>query len=90
VGGRLLAFSFVLSGLNLLARGRVVWPLVCTTVLRKQSNKPGDTTLMAIEKKSLVSKKTATPSKSTKSKVDTGKPAASKVIAAKPGPYFKP
>ena len=39
---------------------------------------------MAMEKKSLVSKKTATPtkSKSTKS-VDTSKPAASKVVAAK-------
>ncbi len=39
---------------------------------------------MAIEKKSLVSKKTASPSKgkSTKSKVDTRKPAASKVVSA--------
>ncbi len=39
---------------------------------------------MAMEKKSLVSKKTVTPtkSKSAKSKVDTGKPAASKVVAA--------
>lgn len=39
---------------------------------------------MAMEKKSLVSKKTApaTKSKSTK-KVDTSKPAASKVVAAK-------
>jgi hypothetical protein len=39
---------------------------------------------MAMEKKSLVSKKTApaSKSKSTKSKVDTGKPAASKVVAA--------
>jgi hypothetical protein len=37
-----------------------------------------------MEKKSLVSKKTApaSKSKSTKSKVDTGKPAASKVVAA--------
>jgi hypothetical protein len=43
---------------------------------------------MAIEKKSLAGKKTATPtkSKSTKSKVDTRKPAATKVVAAmKPG-----
>jgi hypothetical protein len=39
---------------------------------------------MAMEKKSLASKKTATPtSKSTKSKVDTSKPTASKVVAAK-------
>ncbi len=38
---------------------------------------------MAMEKKSLVSKKTATPTgKSTKSKIDTSKPAASKVVAA--------
>ncbi len=39
---------------------------------------------MAMEKKSLVSKKAATPtkSKSTKSKIDTSKPAASKVVAA--------
>ena len=41
---------------------------------------------MAMEKKSLVGKKTAPVSKSnsTKSKVDTSKPAASKVVAAKP------
>jgi hypothetical protein len=40
---------------------------------------------MAMEKKSLTSKKTATPTKSkgAKSKVDTGKPAASKVVAAR-------
>jgi hypothetical protein len=39
---------------------------------------------MAIEKKSLNSKKTATPTKgkSSKSKIDTSKPAASKVVAA--------
>jgi hypothetical protein len=39
---------------------------------------------MAIEKKSLGSKKAVptTKSKSTKSKVDTSKPAASKVVAA--------
>jgi hypothetical protein len=39
---------------------------------------------MAIEKKSLVSKKssTATKGKTSKSKVDTSKPAASKVVAA--------
>jgi hypothetical protein len=39
---------------------------------------------MAMEKKSLVSKKASTPtkSKSTKSKVDTKKPAASKVVSA--------
>jgi hypothetical protein len=46
---------------------------------------------MAMEKKSLISKKATTPtkSKSTKSKVDTAKPAASKVVAAKgmPGRY---
>ena len=42
---------------------------------------------MAMEKKSLVSKKTATPAgKSTKSKIDTSKPAASKVVAAKINP----
>jgi hypothetical protein len=40
---------------------------------------------MAMEKKSLVGKKTApaTKSKSTKSKLDTSKPAASKLIAAR-------
>ena len=39
---------------------------------------------MAMEKKSLVSKKATTPtkSKSTKSKVDTAKPASGKVVAA--------
>jgi hypothetical protein len=39
---------------------------------------------MAMEKKSLVGKKTATPtkSKSVKSKVDTRKPAATKVVSA--------
>jgi hypothetical protein len=37
---------------------------------------------MAMEKKSLVSKKTATSTK--KSKIDTSKPAASKVVAARP------
>jgi hypothetical protein len=43
---------------------------------------------MAMEKKSLVSKKTAPVSKgnSTKSKIDTSKPAASKVVAARGGP----
>ena len=42
---------------------------------------------MAMEKKSLVSKKTAPASKgNTKSKIDTSKPTASKVVAAKPGP----
>jgi hypothetical protein len=41
---------------------------------------------MAIEKKSLVSKKASpTKGKSAKSKVDTSKPAASKVVAAKGG-----
>jgi hypothetical protein len=40
---------------------------------------------MAMEKKSLVGKKAApTQSKSVKSKVDISKPAASKVVAAKP------
>lgn len=39
---------------------------------------------MAMEKKSLVGKKAATLSKSVKSKVDTSKPAASKVVAARP------
>jgi hypothetical protein len=40
---------------------------------------------MAMEKKSLVGKKTATSTKKkgTKSKVDTSKPAASKVVAAR-------
>ena len=40
---------------------------------------------MAMEKKSLVSKKTAAPTKSkdTKSKVDISKPAATKVVAAR-------
>jgi hypothetical protein len=39
---------------------------------------------MAMEKKSLVSKKATTPTKnkSTKSKVDTAKPASGKVVAA--------
>ncbi len=39
---------------------------------------------MAMEKKSLISKKTTTPAKTkgAKSKVDTAKPAASKVVAA--------
>jgi hypothetical protein len=37
---------------------------------------------MAMEKKSLAGKKTPTKSKSSKSKVDTRKPAASKVVAA--------
>jgi hypothetical protein len=42
---------------------------------------------MAMEKKSVVNKKTApaTKSNSTKSKVDTSKPAASKVVAARGG-----
>jgi hypothetical protein len=46
---------------------------------------------MAMEKKSLVSKKASTPtkSKSVKSKVDTSKPAASKVVAARPGAVWK-
>ena len=53
----------------------------------KQLNKTGDTT-MAMEKKSL--KKTATPTKgkSTKSKIDTSKPAASKVVAASNPGHF--
>jgi hypothetical protein len=40
---------------------------------------------MAMEKKSLVSKKSsaATKGKTTKSKVDTSKPASSKVVAAR-------
>ena len=37
---------------------------------------------MAMEKKSLAGKKTPTKSKSTKAKVDTKKPAATKVVAA--------
>jgi len=42
---------------------------------------------MAMEKKSLVSKKTAPVSKnSSKSKIDTSKPAASKVVAARGNP----
>jgi hypothetical protein len=50
----------------------------------KQLNKTGDIT-MAMEKKSLATKKTSTPTKSkfAKSKVDTSKPEASKVVAAK-------
>jgi hypothetical protein len=36
---------------------------------------------MAMEKKSLTGNKTATKGKSTKGKVDTKKPAASKVVA---------
>jgi hypothetical protein len=61
--------------------------LVALRCYVKQLNKTGDTT-MAMEKKSLVGKKTAAPTKgkSTKSKVDTNKPAASKVVAAKGGP----
>ena len=39
---------------------------------------------MAMEKKSLVSKKASPAAKGTKSKVDTSKPAAGKVVAAKP------
>ena len=67
--------------------GHLLAPRYCV----KQLNKTGDTT-MAMEKKSLVSKKTATPTKGkvTKSKIDTSKPAASKVVAAKinpVGPY---
>ena len=38
---------------------------------------------MAMEKKSLVTKKTAPASKGNSKKIDTGKPAASKVVAAK-------
>jgi hypothetical protein len=41
---------------------------------------------MAMEKKSLVSKKTSPVSKNSKSKIDTSKPAASKVVAAKGNP----
>jgi len=43
---------------------------------------------MATEKKSVISKKPAPVSKgnSTKSKIDTSKPAASKVVAARGGP----
>ena len=46
---------------------------------------------MAMEKKSLVGKKTApsTKSKSAKSKVDTSKPASSKIVAAS-GPKHSP
>lgn len=40
---------------------------------------------MAMEKKSLVNKKATPKGKSTKSKVDTSKPAPSKVVAAKGG-----
>lgn len=45
---------------------------------------------MAIEKKSLVSKKTATPSKgkSVKSRVETSKPAAGKVVTAFQAPVI--
>jgi hypothetical protein len=51
----------------------------------------GETT-MAMEKKSLVSKKATTPTKgkTTKSKVDTSKPATSKVVAARSGPGYPP
>jgi hypothetical protein len=38
---------------------------------------------MAMDKKTLVAKKTAPASKSNQSKVDTSKPAASKIVAAK-------
>ena len=38
---------------------------------------------MAMEKKSLVSKKTAPSTKNSTKKVDTSKPAASKVVAAR-------
>jgi hypothetical protein len=49
----------------------------------KQLDKRGDTT-MATEKKSLVSKKTAPATKGKSSKkVDTSKPAASKVVSAR-------
>jgi hypothetical protein len=45
---------------------------------------------MAMEKKSLVSKKASTPnkSKSVKSKVDTTKPKASKVVSAFRAPHL--
>ena len=45
---------------------------------------------MAMEKKSLVSKKasTTTKGKTSKSKVDTSKPAASKVVAASGGKHI--
>jgi hypothetical protein len=54
----------------------------------KQFNQNLEKQQMAMEKKSLVNKKTApaTKSNSTKSKVDTSKPAASKVVAARSGP----
>jgi hypothetical protein len=66
----------------------VVWPFACTGVLRKVVRLILEKAKMAMEKKSLVSKKTATPtnSKNTKSKVDTSKPAASKVVAARANP----
>ena len=63
--------------------GHLLAPRYCV----KQLNKTGDTT-MAMEKKSLVSKTAApTKGKSTKSKIDTSKPAASKVVAAKGGSH---
>jgi hypothetical protein len=60
--------------------------LVALRCYVKQLNKTGDTT-MVMEKKSIVSKKTAPASKgnSKKSKIDTSKPAASKVVAARGG-----
>jgi hypothetical protein len=53
----------------------------------KQFNQNLEKRQMAMEKKSLVNKKTApaTKNNSTKSKVDTSKPAASKVVAARGG-----
>ena len=68
-----------------------VWPSVCTRVLRKAVKSILEKAQMAMEKKSLISKKTASPtkSKSTKSKVDTSKPASSKIVAAS-GPKHSP
>ena len=68
-----------------------VWLSVCTRVLRKAVKSILEKAKMAMEKKSLVSKKTASPTKNkgTKSKVDTSKPAASKVVAAS-GPKHGP
>jgi hypothetical protein len=55
----------------------------------KQLNKTGET-IMALEKKSLVSKKASAPTKSkaVKSKVDTKKPMASKVVSAMRQPNY--
>jgi hypothetical protein len=61
--------------------------LAIKTYTRQKLNRNWRETTMAIEKKSIVSKKAAAPTplkkkSTTKAKIDTAKPAASKVVAA--------